>query len=197
MRKIVIATSNEHKLKEIVNIMQGLPVQLLSLKNFSQLEPIQETGNDFRENALLKAKTLFDFSGLISLGDDSGLEVEVLNGAPGIFSARYAGNSKDDLANNRKLLQELTNIPDRNRTAQFKCVVGIVGPSLLEVVEGEVKGRIIHEIRGKTGFGYDPLFIPDGFNKTFGELGEIEKNKISHRAIAFKKAKKILEKFIL
>jgi XTP/dITP diphosphohydrolase len=197
LRKIVIATSNEHKLKEIIYILAGLPLQFLSLNNFPELEPIQETGKNFKENALIKAKTLFDFTGMISLGEDSGLEVDVLKGAPGIFSARYAGKTKNDLANNRKLLRELKNIPDEERGAQFKCVVGIVGPSLLKVVEGKVKGRIVQEMRGKTGFGYDPLFIPEGYNKTFAELGDEEKNKISHRAAAFKKVKKVIEKSIL
>ena len=193
---LVIATSNAHKLEEINYILNGVFKEILSLKNFPELGPIREIGTSFRENALLKARTVYRHTGLLTLADDSGLEVDALKGAPGIYSARFAGREHDYAANNRKLLQELKNIPDEKRGAQFRCVVAIVGENIDRVAEGIVPGRIIHEMRGSGGFGYDPLFIPEGFDRTYAELGEAVKNRISHRAIAFNKAKEILLELI-
>jgi len=189
---IVIATSNLHKLEEIKIILNGITSEILSLQNFPEIGPIQETGSSFRENALLKARTVYQSTGLLTLADDSGLEVDALNGAPGIYSARFAGKEPDYAANNRKLLHDLKNIPDRERGAQFRCVVAILGNRIEKVVEGIVRGRIIHQLRGSGGFGYDPLFIPEGFNQTYAEIGEVVKNRISHRAIAFGKAGEFL-----
>ena len=193
---LVIATSNAHKLEEINYILNGVFKEILSLKNFPELGPIRETGTSFRENALLKARTVYRHTGLLTLADDSGLEVDALKGAPGIYSARFAGREHDYAANNRKLLQELKNIPDEKRGAQFRCVVAIVGENIDRVAEGIVPGHIIHEMRGSGGFGYDPLFIPNGFDRTYAELGESVKNRISHRAIAFTRAKEILLELI-
>ena len=193
---LVIATSNAHKLEEINYILDGVAEEILSLKNFPKIGPIRETGASFRENALLKARTVYRHTGLLTLADDSGLEVNALNGAPGIYSARFAGREHDYAANNRKLLKELKNVPDEKRGAQFRCVVAIVGENIDRVAEGIVPGRIIHEMRGSGGFGYDPLFIPEGFDRTYAELGEAVKNRISHRAIAFNKAKEILLELI-
>ena len=193
---LVIATSNAHKLEEINYILDGVAEEILSLKNFPEISPIRETGASFRENALLKARTVYRHTGLLTLADDSGLEVNALNGAPGIYSARFAGREHDYAANNRKLLQELKNIPDEKRGAQFRCVVAIVGENIDRVAEGIVPGHIIHEMRGSGGFGYDPLFIPNGFDRTYAELGESVKNRISHRAIAFTRAKEILLELI-
>ncbi len=189
---VVIATSNPHKLTEIERILQGLPIRLLSLADFPQIPPIKETGSSFRENALLKARTVFRHTGLLTLADDSGLEVDALDGAPGIYSARFAGKERDYAANNRKLLAELENVPAEKRGAQFRCVVAIVGENVEEVVEGIVRGRIISRPRGSAGFGYDPLFVPEGFEQTYAELGSEIKNEISHRALAFRKAKRIV-----
>ena len=122
--------------------------------------------------------------------------MDALKGAPGIYSARFAGREHDYAANNRKLLQELKNIPDEKRGAQFRCVVAMVGENIDRVAEGIVPGHIIHEMRGSGGFGYDPLFIPNGFDRTYAELGESVKNRISHRAIAFTRAKEILLELI-
>jgi XTP/dITP diphosphohydrolase len=193
---LVIATSNTHKLEEIIYILNGVFKEILSLKNFPELGPIRETGTSFRENALLKARTVYRHTGLLTLADDSGLEVDALKGAPGIYSARFAGREHDYAANNRKLLQELKNIPDEKRGAQFRCVVAMVGENIDRVAEGIVPGHIIHEMRGSGGFGYDPLFIPNGFDRTYAELGESVKNRISHRAIAFTRAKEILLELI-
>jgi XTP/dITP diphosphohydrolase len=193
---LVIATSNTHKLEEINYILDGVAEEILSLKNFPEIGPIWETGSSFKENALLKARTVYRHTGLLTLADDSGLEVDALNSAPGIFSARFAGREHDYAANNRKLLQELKNVPDEKREAQFRCVVAIVGKNIKQVVQGIVPGHIIHEVRGSGGFGYDPLFIPEGFDRTYAEMGEAVKNRISHRAIAFTKAKEILLELI-
>lgn len=190
----MIATSNSHKLREITDILAGLPFQFLSLQNFPDIAAVDETGKTFRENALLKARTVFQHTSLLTLADDSGLEVDALGGAPGIYSARFSGKERDYKANNRKLLQELKNVSDEQRGAQFRCVVSIVGPKVLEFTEGIVRGHITRELRGDGGFGYDPLFIPDGFTKTYAELGEELKNRISHRAIAFQNARVILQK---
>lgn len=197
LKKIVIGTSNPHKFGEIVQILQEIPAQFLSLQNFPDIPPIEETGSTFQENALLKARTVYKHTSLLTLADDSGLEVEALRGAPGIYSARFAGTERDYAANNLKLLESLKEIPDQQRNAQFRCVVGIVGPNTEQVVEGVVRGRIIREMLGGGGFGYDPLFIPDDFTETFAEMGEELKNRISHRAVAFQKARFYLENLVL
>ena len=191
--KIVIGTSNSHKLSEIVQILQGIPLKILSLQDFPNIPPIDETGLTFQENALLKANTVFQHTSLTTLADDSGLEVDALQGAPGIYSARFAGKERDYAANNRKLLELLNDTPDERRGAQFRCVVAIVGRDMEQIVEGLVRGRIIRETRGSGGFGYDPLFIPDGYTQTFAEMDEVQKNSISHRALAFQKARYFLE----
>lgn len=195
-KRIVLGTHNAHKLFEISQILRGLPVEILTLNDFPGLPEAEETGQTFAENALLKARSAFAHTGLFALADDSGLEVDALDGAPGIYSARYAGAEKDYAANNRKLLEALKNVPDERRGAQFRCAAAIVGPGAEETAEGIVRGRIIREPRGGKGFGYDPLFAPEGYAHTFGELGEEIKNRISHRARAFRKARQILEKIL-
>jgi XTP/dITP diphosphohydrolase len=195
-QKVVVATRNGHKLAEINAILKELPVTLLSLLDFPEIPEIEENGSDFRENALIKARTVFRYTGVPALGDDSGLEVDALGGAPGIYSARYAGSAHDYDANNRKLLDALCEVPDEKRGARFRCTVAIVLKNVEQFVEGVVRGRIIRELRGTRGFGYDPLFVPDGYNKTYAELGDETKNRISHRAIAFQKAKFALEKLM-
>lgn len=196
-KQIVLGTHNPHKIREICDILNGLPVEILTINDFPKIAEVEETGKTFAENALLKARTVFRQSGIITLSDDSGLEVDVLGGAPGIYSARYAGEAKDYAANNRKLLEELQDVPEYEREAQFRCVVAIVGPEVEQVVEGIVRGMIAYEPRGKSGFGYDPLFIPDGFYQTFSEMGDELKNQISHRSQAFHKAREVLEKIFI
>jgi XTP/dITP diphosphohydrolase len=193
LNSIVIATANKDKFAEISQILKGIAPNIFSLQDFPQIETIEEKGSSFQENSLIKARNVFGETGLLTLADDSGLEVDALNGAPGIYSARYAGEPPDHQVNNRKLLRDLHEIPDHQRAAQFRCVVAIVGPKIEQVVEGIVTGRIIRELRGDKGFGYDPLFVPDGFEQTFAELGEEIKNQMSHRARAFLKVRKILE----
>lgn len=189
---VVLASRNENKLREIARIMKDAPVKMISLMDYSEIPEIEETGTTFAENALIKARTVFQHTGYWTLSDDSGLEVDALNGAPGVYSARYSGEAKDNAANNSKLLAALENTPADERGAQFRCVVAIVGPDYEKVVEGIIRGKIGREMRGSGGFGYDPLFFPDGYHETFAELDSDFKNEISHRAIAFKHASEVL-----
>ncbi len=195
MIEIVLATKNEGKVREFREIMKDLPVRILSLKDFPDFGEIEEDGRTFEENALKKARALSGFSKDAAIADDSGLAVDVLNGAPGVFSARYAGHGAVDMENNLKLLKELDGVSMERRGAAFKCAIAIVTPSGAEhVVTGECLGRIGFEMRGNEGFGYDPIFIPDGFEKTFAELGMEIKNRISHRFKAIEAMKEVLKK---
>jgi len=196
MIDLILATKNRHKVVEIAEIMKDVPIRLLTLADFPNIPDIEETGDTFAENALLKAREVYQTTNTITLSDDSGLEVDALNGAPGIYSARFAGETKSAAANNIKLLRELQNTPDAQRTAQFRCVVAIVTPDFEKIVEGIIRGKIIRAPRGKAGFGYDPLFAPDGYSQTFAELGAEVKNRISHRARAFTAAKEMLKQLI-
>jgi XTP/dITP diphosphohydrolase len=195
MNQIVLATNNEHKIREISNIMSGLPITILTKKDFTNFPEADETGATMEENAILKAKETFRFCRMPSLADDSGLEVPVLGGAPGVGSARYAGPGCTFDDNNRKLLKALEGIPENDRQATFRCVVAICfGEDDVEVVQGKVTGHITTEVRGEQGFGYDPVFFLPYYKKTFAEIPPEEKNKISHRAIAISKARDLLIK---
>ena len=190
-RDIVFATNNEHKLYEVSQLL-GDKYNVIGLKDIGCTEEIPETADTLEGNALLKAKYVFDKFGKNCFSDDTGLEVEVLNNAPGVYSARYAGEEKSAEANMNKLLLELQN--KTNRNARFRTVVALIIDGAEHLFEGEVKGSIIEEKRGDEGFGYDPIFIPDGYTKTFAELPLAEKNTISHRARAVKKLVVFLEK---
>lgn len=169
---------------------------VLSLDDFPGLPETEETGSTFQENAVLKARAAAQLTGCICLADDSGLEVDYLNGAPGVYSSRFAGVEKDDEANNKKLLQLLEGVSDPLRRARFKCVVAISAPDgYVETAEGVCEGSIGTVPKGSNGFGYDPLFIVEGTDNTMAELDELEKNRISHRAKAFNAAVRILEAF--
>lgn len=194
--KIILASRNLNKLLEVREILSELPLEIEALIDYPDIPGIEETGATFAENAVIKAKEVFESTHILSIADDSGLEVDALNGAPGVLSARFAGDHHDYSENNRKLLAFLENTPKEERGAQFRCVAAIVGPGLKEIMEGIVRGRIIDEARGDKGFGYDPLFVPEGFDQTFAELGEGVKNRISHRALAFEKVKEVLKKMI-
>ena len=160
---------------------------MLSLGDIDNWEEVEETGSTFAENAIMKARIAAQRTGLVSLADDSGLEVDALQGAPGVYSARYAGEPKDDERNNDKLLKELEGVPDEQRTARFCCSLAVVSPTGEEfLTEGIVEGRILNERRGKEGFGYDPLFYLPDFGRTMAQLNLSQKNKISHRAQAFR-----------
>lgn len=196
--RIVLATNNKHKIKEIKNILSDLQVQILTLKDFPGFPQVEETEKTFEENATLKAKAIYQFTNLPSVADDSGLEVEVLNGAPGVLSSRFAGEHCSFEDNNRKLLHLMEDIPWEKREAKFVCVVALAKDlNHIVTVKGEVKGIITFEERGENGFGYDPVFCLPHLDKTFAQLPLEEKNKISHRARAFAKAKEIIQKGLL
>lgn len=182
MRKLVFATNNAHKLEEIRAIL-GDKVEVLSLKDIQCDVDIPETADTLEGNAVLKAEYIYRHYGLDCFADDTGLEVEALNGAPGVYSARYAGGEgHDSEANMRKLLAELEG--KTNRKAQFRTAICLIEGGVEHLFEGVVKGEIIEEKRGASGFGYDPVFMPEGYTETFAEMGSEEKNRISHRARA-------------
>jgi XTP/dITP diphosphohydrolase len=179
--ELVFASSNQNKVAEIQKLI-GNKIKLLSLKDINCTEEIAETGKTFHENALIKARYIFDNFKYNCFGDDSGLEVEALNNAPGVYSARYAGEPKNDANNTQKLLKELAS--KNNRNACFKTVIALIIDGKEQFFEGEIKGRIALQPIGDGGFGYDPVFIPNGYDRTFAQMSLDEKNSISHRAIA-------------
>ena len=187
--KIVAATSNKHKIKEIEAVTSSFGMKIITKNEAGAgVLEVEETGLSFEENSRIKAEAISSVTGLAAIADDSGLEVDFLDGAPGIYSARFSGENATDDENNRKLLHLLVDVPDNNRTARFVSVITLIftdGRSI--TVRGECSGQILREPRGKNGFGYDPLFMPDGFDKSFAELDPEEKNAVSHRAAALKK----------
>ena len=195
--KLVTATRNPSKLREMQRLLKGLDLEILSLENFEGLSEVEETGKTFEENAQLKALSYTEQTGLPCVADDSGLEVEALDGAPGVYSSRYAGPGADGQALCTKLLDELGDVPDSRRQAQFRCVVALgVGGRVILATEGRARGRIIREMKGSGGFGYDPVFLPDGYDKTFAEMQPEEKDSISHRSKALSQLRWKLEKLL-
>lgn len=192
MRKLVFATNNAHKLEEIRAIL-GNKVEVLSLNDISCHTDIPETADTLEDNAALKAQYIYEHYGLDCFADDTGLEVEALGGAPGVYSARYAGGEgHDSEANMKKLLKELEG--ENDRRAQFRTVICLIEGGKEHFFEGIVKGGIIEEKRGASGFGYDPVFVPEGYEETFAEMGSEEKNRISHRARAVRQLCSYLDK---
>lgn len=189
MKKIVLATNNSHKVEEFKKITEGLNIEILTKKEIGLEDfDVEETEDNLEGNALLKARALKDLVGdYMVISDDSGLFVDYLDGAPGVNSARYSGEDHNDEKNKDKLLKELEGTSYEERTCHFKTVIALVEDGKEELlVEGILNGYISFEKRGEQGFGYDALFIPEGFDKTFGELGLEEKNKISHRSRALR-----------
>ena len=187
--KIVLASRNQKKINELRTLLskEGLDIDILSLDDIGYYGDIEENGNSFEENAIIKASVPASL-GYIGIADDSGLCVDALDGAPGIYSARFAGEPCNDSENNRKLLAMLGNLPAEKRGASFVCTIAAVAPNGNRItVRGECRGRILTELHGKAGFGYDPLFFYDNFGKTFAELSQEEKNLVSHRGVAIKK----------
>ena len=196
MRTIVLATTNPGKVREFRALLAGLQVRVAGLDEVGLAAP-QETGTTFAENAALKARHAAEGSGLLAVADDSGLEVDALGGAPGVYSARWAGEGADDEANRRRLIRELAVVPDGARGARFRCAIAIAVPGgATEIVEGECEGKVVTEPRGGGGFGYDPLFLLPERGQTMAELAPAEKNAISHRARAFALALPILHDFL-
>jgi XTP/dITP diphosphohydrolase len=192
-KRILIATTNKGKMDDIREIFKGLNLEILSFLDFDNYPEVIEDGDTFEANAIKKAKAAYDFFKIPVVADDSGLSVSQLNGAPGVISARYAGENATDEQNNNKLISELENFPEPH-LAKYICVAVYYNGTNLKVVDGDCKGRIIRQGRGSNGFGYDPYFIPDGYELTMGELSLQEKNKISHRLKAFEQLKEILIK---
>lgn len=183
-KKLVFATNNAHKLEEVSAIL-GDKIEILSLKDINCNVDIPETSDTLEGNALLKAEFIYKNYGLDAFADDTGLEIEALNNEPGVYSARYAGIDKDSQANMQKILEKLQGIENRN--ARFRTAISLIWNGKPYLFEGIIKGKIIEERRGKAGFGYDPIFMPEEYEQTFAELGNDIKNNISHRALAVKK----------
>ncbi|MBQ8589430.1 MAG: XTP/dITP diphosphatase [Firmicutes bacterium] len=192
---IVAATQNKHKIEEISAITEPLGMEIVSRKDAGVPDfEVEEDGETFEENSEKKARAIMEVCGKITIADDSGLMVDALGGAPGVYSARYAGEDGNDAKNNVKLLAMLTDVPMAERTAKFVSVITMVYPDGTKLVaRGEVRGHIIFEEKGTNGFGYDPLFVPEGFTKTFAELTSEEKNKVSHRASALRELERLLK----
>jgi len=198
MTQLVVATRNRKKLAEIKEILKGLDVELLSLDSYKGAPHVLENGRSFQENAVKKAVKLARFTGKLCLGEDSGLCVDALGGAPGIYSARFSGRDKSDLKNNLKLLEMLKGLPLSERKAHYYCAVALADKKgLVGVVEGSCNGLIAFEAKGSAGFGYDPLFYIPKYKKTFAQLGEKIKHTMSHRFHALKKARPLIKRYVV
>jgi len=196
VKNLVLATRNKGKLEEFQALVADLELEVISLLDLPQVGEIEETGTTFQENALIKTRQVLAITGELVAADDSGLEVDYLDGAPGVYSARFAGAGHNDLANLDKLLELLDGVAPEKRTARFRCALAIVGPGEEVVVEGVAEGRILEEPRGTSGFGYDPVFLIPELGKTMAELSRAEKNAVSHRGRAFRLAREILKRKI-
>ena len=186
--KLLVATTNPGKLKELVPLLSGCPFKLVSLAEVGIEEDIHETGSTLEENATIKATAYARLSGMATLADDSGLEVEALGGEPGPLSSRYAGPGATDDQRIAYLLQKLDNISEQEWSARFRCVIAVAWPDRpVELYTGECQGRIVRAPRGVNGFGYDPVFLLPGLDRTMAELGSEEKNQVSHRSEAARK----------
>ncbi|MEO0075835.1 MAG: RdgB/HAM1 family non-canonical purine NTP pyrophosphatase [candidate division WOR-3 bacterium] len=199
--RLLLATQNRHKINEIRAILKDWHGQLISLVELAPQYKIEEIGATLEENAKLKAEIAMRKFNEISLGEDTGLEVDILFGRPGVYSARYAGDNATYEQNVVKLLTELKDIPIEKRTARFRCLCALAFPEKYNIptqlFEGVCMGRIIFEPRGKGGFGYDPIFVPNGYTTTFAELTSEEKNRISHRALALIKVRAYLDNLFI
>jgi len=195
MPKLLLATNNKGKIREYKSLLKGIPYEIVTLAEQGVTTEVNEVGGSFEENAKLKAATLAAQSGLLSLADDSGLEVDALGGEPGSLSHRYAGEGATDADRINYLLSRLRGVPEKERTARFRCVIAIAEPNgKVKLFSGECPGLITTEPRGNRGFGYDPIFYLPEFGKTMAELSLDEKNRISHRAKAAEKAKMLLNR---
>jgi XTP/dITP diphosphohydrolase len=192
IHRVVLATHNAHKVAELRRILHAdhhvhSGIELVALDWFPTMPEVAETGATFAENALLKAHAVAEFTRSVAIADDSGLAVAALNGMPGVLSARWAGKQRDDLANLRLVLEQIADVPDDRRQAAFVCAAAAATPDGRElVVEGRVEGVLVREPRGDNGFGYDPIFLPAGHDRTTAEMSPEEKDAISHRGVAFR-----------
>ncbi len=194
MHTLLLATTNEHKVEEFRTILLDLPFTLLSLRDVHLDMDVEETGTTFAENAILKAKAYAQAMNMLVLADDSGLEIDALGGAPGIYSARFAGRETSYEERFRLIFEHLRDVPVSERTARFRCAIALAEPSgYLRVVEGAIEGVIAESARGEHGFGYDPIFLVPEYGKTTAEMTPVEKNQISHRGRAAEAARQLLE----
>ena len=192
--KILLATNNRAKVKEYAKLLQGIPYRIVSLEDVNISEQVAETGTSFEENAILKAKRYAEMSGLITIADDSGLEVDALGGEPGVRSARYAGEGASDKERIDFLLNKIVDVPWEKRLAQFRCVIAIAYPDgEVQICQGQCRGILTFKPLGDNGFGYDPVFYLPDLHKTMAELSMSEKNAISHRGQAADEARKALQ----
>lgn len=192
---IVLATRNKKKIEEIRRIVYEMPVSLYSLDDFPGCPEVEEDGNTFEENAVKKARAVAEYTKMPALADDSGLEVYALNNAPGVLSARYAGEGANDMRNTEKLLNELVTVPDGERGARFVCVIAVAFPDgIIRIFSGYAEGTVGRAPKGLNGFGYDPIFYPAGHNRTFAEMSDGEKDVFSHRGKALKKLHEYFKK---
>ncbi|WP_147819967.1 XTP/dITP diphosphatase [Salidesulfovibrio onnuriiensis] len=188
MDTIVLATNNKGKIREFAELLKPLGVEVKPLSDFPEIGDIVEDGETFRDNALIKARTVCKATGLVAVADDSGLEVDHLGGAPGVYSARFAGDGHDDHANNEKLLKELDGVPDEKRTARYRCIMAAVAPNGEEITtEGSYEGRIGYEYRGEGGFGYDVIFVDPELGRHVAEISAELKHSRSHRGKAIRR----------
>jgi XTP/dITP diphosphohydrolase len=195
--RLLVASGNSKKLKELQGLLSHQPVDLLSLKEFPKVVEIEEDGDTFRENAAKKALGFAKQTGCLTIADDSGLAVDFLAGAPGIYSARYAGTDKNDARNCEKLLTALKGVPESKRFAAFHCAVALATPErIVSVVEERVEGRITEKLVGDGGFGYDPLFFYPEFGKTFAQVPIVQKHSVSHRGKALRRMSEILNEYL-
>ena len=195
--RLLVATGNPKKLKELQELLRDLPVELISLENFPNSVEVEEDGKTFQENAGKKALGFAKQTGCLTLGEDSGLTVDYLKGAPGVYSARFAGLKKDDLKNCEKVLELLKGVPQNQRKASFRCAAALAIPNkVVHVVEESVSGFIAEEMKGENGFGYDPLFFYPEFGKTFAQVSIDEKHSVSHRGKALQKMKEFLTQYL-
>ncbi len=192
--ELVVATKNPGKLREIRGLLADLDITVTSLADYPEAPVIAEDGDSFQANALIKARIIANYTGKLTMGEDSGLEVDALDNRPGIYSARFAGEHCDDQDNNRKLIEELQGVPEDKRGARYRCCIALVkGDDVVAEVSGQCPGRITTEARGSNGFGYDPYFLIPEYGKTFGELDPAVKARISHRARALQALRGCLE----
>ncbi len=194
--KLVLATRNRDKIREIQEVLTGLEIEILMLDQFPDIPDVMEDGQTIEENALKKSKAVSKATRFLALADDTGLEVDYLNGQPGVFSSRFAGEGATYDDNCNKLLELMKGVPEGQRTARFRCIITITGFDTEIMVEGVCEGFIANEKRGSQGFGYDSIFYVADYNQTFAEISLELKNKISHRGLALKKARKLLEEMI-
>ena len=193
---LVLASRNSHKLAELRHFLSGLPITVRGLDEFAHVGEIEEDGVTFEQNALKKAREVHLQTDLPALADDSGLEVFYLNGRPGVYSARYAGPGATDELNNQRLLRQMRGVAPRRRSARFVAHLALIGQGIRELAVGHCNGQLAEAPRGSNGFGYDPIFVPSGFDRTYAELSQDEKNHISHRSNAFAIMRTILERQI-